>query len=115
MFDFGKVQLKKTAKKEEKKIDLKEELEKEKQSQLKTEMIQKRVRECDLEEWYEVLKEHTYKSTWIPISISQAKAIININKVNEGLITSLSENDQKEINELSNQITKVNPKYKKKS
>eukprot|EP01091_Cochliopodium_minus_P010181 TRINITY_DN2651_c2_g1_i2.p1 TRINITY_DN2651_c2_g1~~TRINITY_DN2651_c2_g1_i2.p1 ORF type:complete len:365 (-),score=104.83 TRINITY_DN2651_c2_g1_i2:260-1354(-) len=111
MFDFKNISLKKTEKKEEKKIDLKEELEKEKQSQEKTLLIQRRVRECDLEEWYETLKEHTYKSTWIPVSIKQARALINANLVNEGIKTELNEGEINELNTLKNQITEAIKKF----
>jgi len=39
--------------------------------------LNQRLRDCDLEAWYPALKEHTYPAEFVPLSVEEAKAMID--------------------------------------
>jgi len=45
------------------------------QQQQQLDMCRQRVREADIEVWYDGVKEHTYPSVFMPISVDEARAM----------------------------------------
>jgi len=73
--DFSKVKLKPTKPREEKKIDyvqMAKDLEVQKQQ---LEKVNEKVRESDIENWYDELKEFTYETYFVDITMEEGKAM----------------------------------------
>lgn len=59
---------------------------------LREKELNRRMLEADMDSWYEALKDHTYESSFIPITIEEAEMMVKAsNFYNKGKLQGLGE------------------------